>query len=268
MALVNTAPSDKFEMDESDTGTADTATRTLSADEKVAAQAAKNAARSAAQPAEQAADQSQTSTSTAVAAPAKPNALVTAMTKANPFKAMENAIHVDYNTLTRLMCNNGNIINKETKGLFGDTIELQLISFQKHWVMAPGGDSNDEESLQYLKFSDDGKVERETGRPLAEFVDAAMAAGYGDARVQERLILVGEIVNPGKLKDMQGELVQMDLAPRSVRNFNTYQLNAAFKVAKGLLTAEQATRLKITADVQSKGKNTWTDAQFSAGTVA
>jgi hypothetical protein len=276
MALVKNqeaASGKSFEMEDSDVGgdTATETTHTMTADEKVAAQVAKNASRAAGSagtatgtPADAA---QQTSTSTAVAA-SKPNDLVISMTKANPFTPLENAIHVDYNTLTRIMVTNGNVQNKETKALYGDSVELQLISFQKHHVVAPGGDSKDEESLNYLKFSDDGKTERETGRPLQEFVDAAIAAGYDQARIQERVILVGELVKAAKACDIIGELVQIDLAPRSVRNFNTYQVNSAFKVAKGLLTAEQARRVKIVCDVQTKGSNNWTDAKFEVGTGA
>ena len=37
----------------------------------------------------------------------------------------------------------------------------------------------------------------------------------------------------------------------------------AFKVSKGLLTAEQAVVVKMMAKVKSKGSNNWTDADFT-----
>lgn len=262
MALVK--GNKNFEMDESDVGADNTETATEerkpTADERVAAAAARKQAEQSKSeaPAEQSA-----STAVATAAPSG-NALVKSMTKANPFTELKNAIHVDYDTLTRIMVTNGNVINKENDQVMGESCVMDLISFQEYSMVAPGGESDDEESLKYVKYSDDGKTERETNRPLAEFVEAAIKAGYDKARIQDRMILVGELVDAGKLQDaLGGELVQLDLAPRSVKNFNTHQVNTAFKVAKGRLDAGVATRVKITATLQSKEKRKWTDAEFS-----
>lgn len=281
MALTDKATTNTpaFEMDEAevgvDTGTAgadttaeQTTTAKGSANERVAAAAAKQAAKADAEKAAAApaAAPAAASTQTAVAVASKPNELVVAMTKANPFTALVNAIHVDYNTLHRIMVSNGNVMSKELQGKegqMGETCALELISTQKHWVMAPGGDKDDEESLQYLKYSDDGKSERETGKPLTEFLDAAIKAGYDKARITERLILVGELIDAGKLNStMKGELVQLDLAPRSVKNFNTFTVNAAFRVAKGRMSADDAVKVRIRCSVQTKGSNNWTDAEF------
>lgn len=275
MALTKAKP--QFESDESelDAGTetsTDTGadggaeTKTLSADERVAAAAAAKAGKAKPEQKPEAAKEepaAQPSASREVAAPAA-GSLAVRMSAADPFKKLENAIHVDYNTLDRIMVNNGNVINKETKGLMGDTCVLELISIQKHWVMSPGGKSDDEESLAFLKYSDDGVTVRDSGEPLTKYRDLAVEAGYDQARIVERLILVGEVVDDGKLAGkMNGSLVQLDLAPRSKANFEKHRISTAYRVGKGLLPAEGAERVKITCDIQTKGPNTWTDALFS-----
>lgn len=269
MALTKKAPqfeNDESELDNSaDTSAADTGaeTKALSADERVAAAAAAKAGKAKTEAAKEEPAAATPSASREVAAPAA-GSLAVRMSAADPFKKLENAIHVDYNTLDRIMVNNGNVINKETKGLMGDTAVLELISIQKHWVMSPGGKSDDEESLAFLKYSDDGVTVRDTGEPLAKYRDLAIEAGYEQARIVERLILVGEMVDAGKqAATMNGSLVQLDLAPRSKANFEKHRISTAYRVGKGLLAAEGAERVKITCDVQNKGPNTWTDALFS-----
>lgn len=261
MSLTKNAAVKSFESDESgmgDTSVAESAAPAkLSADERVAA-AVK------VKPVEAKVEVVAEATAVVTAAAAS-SSLAVKMSLADPFKALENAIHVDYNTLDRIMVTNGNVQNKETKGLMGDSCVLELISIQKHWVMSPGGLKEDEESLEFLKYSDDGKTVRDSGEPLVQYRDAAVAAGYKDARIVERLILVGMLVDAGKLQStMEGALVQLDLAPRSKANFEKHRIGAAFRIGRGLQPREGAERVRITCDVQSKGTNNWTDALFSA----
>lgn len=252
-----------------DTGTAEQETRALTPDERVAAQVAKNAGKSTAAAAsasvgEQTQAAASTSTAVATAAPAAGGSLAARMAAADPFKGLENALRVDYNTLNRIMVTNGNVQDKETKTLCGDHAVLELISIQKHWVMSPGGDKKDEESLEFLKYSDDGVHARDTGETLESYRQAAIKAGFKDARIAERLILVGMLESTANGKGPVGELVQMDLAPRSVANFNRHRATTTFRIGRNLQKPEGAERLLVKADVQSKGDNNWTDAKFEA----
>ena len=263
MSLTKNAVKKDFENDESgmdDTVVVDTAAAKPTADERIAAATKAKAEVKPEVKAEAAAE-----TAAVVTAAAASSSLATRMIMADPFKKLENAIKVDYNTLDRIMVTNGNVQNKETKGLMGDTCVLELISIQKHWVMSPGGLKDDEESLEFLKYSDDGINVRDGGGLLTTYRDAALTAGYKDARIVERLILVGMLVDAGKLQaSMEGSLVQMDLAPRSKANFEKHRISAAFRIGRGSQKAEGAEQVRINCDVQSKGTNNWTDALFSA----
>lgn len=241
--------------DDEQGGTAATQTRTLSADDRIAAQLAKEQAAAPVQ--EQAASQT-----TAVAAKATGGAVVSSIAKANPYAALKNAIRVDYNTLPALMATNGNIQYKKTKKLMGDTIGLELISIQDHWVMSPGGESDDEESKKFLMYSDDGIMSRD-GESMADGVARAKAAGYDKAAIKKRLILVGAIFDGGKSPELVGDVVQIDCAPSTANNFNQHQISTAYKVGKGLASADRALMLKLTADVKDENKKQWTEIVFA-----
>jgi hypothetical protein len=208
------------------------------------------------------------STSTAVA-PATTSAVATSIMASDPTASLEDALRVDYDSLTAIMVTNGNVVPKASPtSLMGDHVGLELISFQNHWVCSPGGESKDEESKEFLKFSDDGKYVRGTNDLLTDAVAAAIAAGYPKAAIKERLILVGAMFYAGKDKkgqpneELLGELVQIDLAPRSMGKFKAYRANAAYKVSKGQVQPEAARRVRLSAVPQSKGSNNWTDAEF------
>lgn len=258
----DSTPAKNFEAPDGDEagGAVETQTRTLSPDERIAAQLEKEKASTPVQ--EQAASQT-----TAVAAKASGGAVVSSIAKANPYLALKNAIRVDYNTLPALMATSGGIQYKKTKKMMGDTVGLELISIQDHWVMSPGGDSNDEESLQYLKYSDDGVLTRD-GESMADAVVAAKKAGYEKAAIKKRLILVGAIFDGGKMPELVGDVVQIDCAPNTANNFNQHQISTAFKVGKGMMSAEGALMLKLMADVKDENKRQWTELLFSVWPVA
>lgn len=257
-----TSTGHNFEGDDTDVGsTADTGaveqeTKVLSANERVAAAAAKNA--------QAPQTQTQTSTSTAVAQ-AKPagGAVTLGIAKMDPFKSLENALTVEWNTLPRITPTNGNFQNKETQKLMGDKIGLEVLSIQDHYVVSPGGDIEDEEAKPFIKYSDDGIVTRE-GQPIAEAIAAAKAAGYEKASLKKRMILVAAVTDGGKQPEMSGELVQMDMAPNTVKNFNQFRFSNAYQIGKGLRQAEGSNTLIAEAVVKSEGKKTWTEATFRA----
>lgn len=259
MALVNQTSTGKtFDMDDSDMNDGADAgqeTRPLTADERVAAAAAKAAAKEEAKPA---------STQTAVQAKSA-NLPAMGITKSDPFKQLENALTVEWNTLPRIMPTNGNFQNKETQKLMGDTIVLELLSIQDHYVVSPGGDIDDEEAKPFIKYSDDGIKTRE-GQLVTEAVQEAIAAGYTKASCKKRMILVAAVVDGGKAPEMKDELVQMDCAPNTVKNFNQYRIGNAFQIGRGTKVAEGSNIIEVFTIVKSEKKMNWTEAGFRAYT--
>ncbi len=231
---------------------AEPVTRQLTADERVAMQLAK-------QPAAQPAAQPETK---AVAVKAAGTTAVANIAKSNPYTPMKDALRVNYDTLPRLMATNGNFQNKETKKLLGDVVGFELISFQDSYVMSPGGDTDDEAAREFLRYSDDGKVSTD-GQLMTDIMAAAKEAGYEKAAIKHRVILVGSLFNPGKLADMQDAIVQLDLAPNSVKSWTQLQIGVAFKVLKNLMPVEGTERLRLEIIVKDENKNQWSEVSFS-----
>jgi hypothetical protein len=256
MALVNKAPEFDAGDDMEEAVGTDTATQTVSAADRVAAAAAKQAAAVAA-------------AATTAPAVVKPSALAVAKpVMTNPLEGLKDLIPVTYGSLKSIMVTSGNVVLKDGMETLGTHVGLEILSYQDQWVCSPGGDSNDEKSLPYLKFSDDGKTERESGEPLADFVQLAKSNGYENAKIVKRLIVVGALVYPGKdkkgnlMSELENEVVMIDLAPGSVGNFMAYQATSMFKTSRGLITPEQARIVRLEAVPKSKKSKNWTDAEF------
>lgn len=232
----------------------DTVTETVSPAQRLQAAADKRAAeeKAAAKSEDKSALTTQKATQVAVHKPME-----------NPFKPLEDAFRVKFNTLMAIQANQGNFIQKDTNKMMGDTIVVELLSTQKHWVMSPGGDSDDPKSLPYLKYSDDGVNVQDEDMTLIEARDLAIEAGYEKAKISERMYLVGALVNAGKLPDLEGQMVQIDLPPSSVAHWQRHELATAFAISKGKATAENQNVVKMECTVKTKGKTTWTEAIFS-----
>ena len=219
-------------------------------------------ARAEAEARAEAAKAAESKTTAVAAAPKTAVAQHKSMDELNPFKALENVFPVKFNTLTNIQANQGNFIHKDTSKMMGDTIVLELVSTQKHWVLSPGGDTNDDESLQFVKYSEDG-ITSEDGLNMREALIATKEAGYDKAKISERTILVGCLLNAGKAPDLVDQMVQIDLAPTSAAHFARHQLSTAFGISKGKMDAAGQTILKMECTVKNQKKLTWTEVVFS-----
>lgn len=203
------------------------------------------------------------STSTAVAA-AKPHAVALATTKLVPvLDGLLNAFKVEYNTLPRLQVNQGSylLFDKNKKSL-GSMVQFQLLSFQANWVISPGTDGD--EGLEHVKYSDDGKITKD-GRDCFEYLED-LKKEFPKASMKERCVLVVELLGSnGDEKGIEEEynkLYQVDLAPSSKNKFDAYKAQTAFYCTRGSLTADQAVRIQSKVTTQTKGKLTWSVADF------
>jgi hypothetical protein len=226
-----------------------------SAQERLAAAAAERAAASASQ---------QESTQTAVAA--KPAGAVAVHRKMeDPFKQLENAFPVEWDTLRNLVITQGNVVDKDTDKPLGDEIGLELLSFQKQWVVSPGVDG--EAAKEHVRYSDDGQITTK-GDDVRDYLQHLKNTGYPKANLSERLVIVGSVFDIGvkgrkDLKDLQDALVQINLPPTSKATFSRYRMDQAYQIGKGLANADGADRIRINCNLKKNGDNTYTLANFS-----
>ena len=188
---------------------------------------------------------------TALAA-AGTRALTTASSvmKANIISGLQDAFRVEYDSLPAVGASLGTFVRKADETDGGSELKLQLISYQESWVASPNDTKAD---VELVKYADNSKTARD-GTDLAAHVEDLKAQGYGKAKINHRVILVGELLEAPKDDSMVGDLIMVDLPDSGRRSFNTFTLQASYAVAKGRKSAEEATILTLKA-VNDKTKS-------------
>ena len=188
---------------------------------------------------------------TALAA-AGTRALTTASSvmKANIISGLQDAFRVEYDSLPAVGASLGTFVRKADETDLGPELKLQLLSYQESWVASPNDTKAD---VELVKYADNSKTARD-GTDLAAHVEDLKAQGYGKAKINHRVILVGELLEAPKDDSMVGDLIMVDLPDSGRRSFNTFTLQASYAVAKGRKSAEEATILTLKA-VNDKTKS-------------
>ena len=196
-------------------------------------------------------DTSEAPKTTALAA-AGTRALTTASSvmKANIISGLQDAFRVEYDSLPAVGASLGTFVRKADETDLGPELKLQLISYQESWVASPNDTKAD---VELVKYADNSKTARD-GTDLAAHVEDLKAQGYGKAKINHRVILVGELLEAPKDDSMVGDLIMVDLPDSGRRSFNTFTLQASYAVAKGRKSAEEATILTLKA-VNDKTKS-------------
>lgn len=196
-------------------------------------------------------DTSEAPKTTALAA-AGTRALTTASSvmKANIISGLQDAFRVEYDSLPAVGASLGTFVRKADETDLGPELKLQLISYQESWVASPNDTKAD---VELVKYADNSKTARD-GTDLAAHVEDLKAQGYGKAKINHRVILVGELLEASKDDSMVGDLIMVDLPDSGRRSFQTYTLQASYAVAKKRKTEEEATILTLKA-VNDKTKS-------------
>lgn len=172
----------------------------------------------------------------------------------------KDAFKVDWNTLHRIQAVQGSFVDVENnKKEIGKSLVLELLSFQDNYQISPGTDV--ESDAQYVRYSDDG-ITTTQGENCAEYLQAMKDAGYEAVKMAKRCTLAG-IVHVADDPEIVNQMVQIDLPPTSKNMFDRFQMQASLDVARGIRTEDQLNPMKMTARVQSKGKNSWTVVEFA-----
>lgn len=260
MALNKTNNPPKFEGGEGE-GTEDNTENQTPAQRLKAAADKRAAEQETAKPA----DKTSKESTTHAVAPAAAGAVAVPVVMTNPLEPLKNAFFCEYDTLRSLKLSNGNIVDNQTNKPLGDTVGLELLSYQDQWVISPGVDGDD--GKEYVRYSDDG-VTTSKGEDCKEYLERMVNGPFPEAKMSKRTVIAGSLFDIGTkgakdLAELQDELVQISLAPTSKAGFDRYMMGQAFKIGKKLISAAGATRIRITAEPVSRNKKDWTQAAFS-----
>ena len=174
---------------------------------------------------------------------------------------LETVAEVGQGNMPKLVADRGGF---ELEGKsYGDHITIELVSFNERFVLTPGVDG--EEAKKLLKYSYDGlTVADEPGLQVRDYIDYLKSEGYGKADAKKYIDLWALIVSSekgGEIADEDRELVQVQLSPSSVREWNKMQLQASVKVSR--TKRELSPFLKLTIDKREFGTNKFAAIKFT-----
>lgn len=177
---------------------------------------------------------------------------------------LRNALPVEFNSLAQVQAVQGSFRDKETETKMGETIRLRLLSWQDSWVVGPNDTKAPKDTV---KYSDDG-VTAKDGTLLQDHLKE-LKEKYPKAKISQRVVVVGALLETEKPHKLNGELVQIDLSPQSRAMFLRYQANVAWRLATNALTEEDVLTVELSA-VQAKGpdKEDYTKVEFQAAKLA
>lgn len=170
----------------------------------------------------------------------------------------KDALPVDYDTLDQIIASNGVFMDRETKAVLGDTVVFEYLSFQDSWVVSPEVKDAPKELLRYSK---DGVVCSD-GTMVQTHLDHLKNNGFPDARLKQRVVVVGAVESASKTSAFNGKLVQFDLSPKSRTMWNRFQTQIAYAMAKK--TVDKIGRVKAETVVKTAGTDSYTVGTFRA----
>ena len=159
--------------------------------------------------------------------------------------SLKNAHEVQYDSLTNITATQGRFADRDSNTNMGSEIVFELLSYQDQTVVTPNDNAAPKDLVRY---SADG-VTCSDGTPCVQHLADLKELGYTKARINSRYILVGSVNTAEKTDKFDGQLMQIDLSPKSKGQFDRYLIQSAFDLSRGKITGEQAKVLTLTAEV-------------------
>lgn len=165
------------------------------------------------------------------------------------FESLKDALRVEWDTLTRVKFNTGQLIGDDGKLKFGEWIDFELLSFQDNWQISPGADTK--EASELARYSDDGVYIKGTAQTCVDYIKELNGLGYTNARLSKRLVLVLSVLDCEKDVDMEeGKLCQIDAPPTTLTRFEQYKNQCALDMAKGRADFAACIRIRATTGTE------------------
>lgn len=196
--------------------------------------------------------ETQEETPTAVVVPTKTKALSSVGGKyAVAFKDQHLAIDlvtvedIGQGTMPKIVADRGGFSADDKE--YGDEIDVELVSFNDRLVITPGVDG--EEAKQLLRYSYDGQtLAGEPDVTVASYVADLKDAGFPRAEAKKYIDLWVMPIRSqvdGDIAEEDRDLVQVQLSPSSVREWNKFMLQASVKMSRAGVDIKPLLNLKI-----------------------
>lgn len=183
-------------------------------------------------------------------------------TIANVIKPLKDSFQISYDSLPRIAAEQGDFVEKVDGTVLGQKLVITLLSYQDSYVASTG---DRKAPMETVKFSDDPHVAPD-GTNLLEHVAYLKANNYPKARLEHRVVIVGELLTVDGKNDKRfcGDLVQISLPPTGRRAFETFILQVSYKAAKGRIEGDQVHTVElVTIKAKSKDDEAFTKIGFN-----
>jgi hypothetical protein len=178
----------------------------------------------------------------------------------HPVLADKESVFVpQFGVLPGLRASNGSILGPDKSNL-GRWIDIQVLSWHRLWIVGP---CDNKAPKELVKYSLDGENLEDGSGLVRDWVAELKAADWHDAASKEYREIVAYL-KAAEVADspLIGEMVQLRLAPTSVKAFENYIIQTTFKVSTGMVPAEGVDNLRVTAEIVSWEGNDWTKLSF------
>lgn len=169
---------------------------------------------------------------------------------------------LEFGTLPRVVANAGQFQDRGTSQMLGDELKVEVISFNKEFVVSPGSDEADAKEL--VRYSADGKTLEETGQSVAEYLEyLRVTEEYPNAKVKEYTQVIAILNGAQKggkpvASELVGKMVLISMSPSSRKNFDGFRIQEAVFVRMGKRTVEGAENIVLRTDAKTKGSDSYT----------
>lgn len=211
--------------------------------------------------------QPETETAQAALVPTKTKALSTVGGKTlSAFKAQHHAIDLEtvedigQGTMPKIVADRGGF-SADSKE-YGDELDVELVSFNERVVITPGVEG--EEAKQLLRYSYDGQtISGEPDVTITSYISDLKEAGFHRAESKKYIdlwVMPTRSQLVGEIPEDERELVQVQLSPSSVREWNKFLLQTSVKM--GRLGAEIKPFLNLKIDKREFNGNKFAAIKF------
>ena len=164
----------------------------------------------------------------------------------------------EFGTFPRFSGNQGQIMTPDGKLTFGDTVIIQLISFNDWTMVSPG--EKGAESTEYVRYSNDGVTINNSDQTVADYLNEIKEDfPKASAKLYTSIWgLVMEVSEKSNCEKLIGTIVEVSLAPMSRKSFTAYDTQRQVDNAQRKRREEFSAVLTITAQVETMRGNNFT----------
>lgn len=188
-------------------------------------------------------------------------AVVKGLKDAIPLEALES---MSFGVFPRITCDqSGGFVTNKNEAEHGKEIRIQVLSWNYLWMVTTGEKDN-KEADKLIRNSHDGINLDNNEGSIADYIKQLKVDGYDKATTKKYIEIWAYLLwtkEKGEISAEDMQMVQISVSPKSVGQFERYQLETSLKRARGIQIDSDI--LHMTGSKAVNGSNTYGLMSFS-----